>query len=48
MYKVHLRDRLQILPLILSEFKCINQFLLPLKSLENHTFSDDFRRNTSH
>ena len=32
-----IRDCLQILFLILSEFKQINYFLVPLKSSENHS-----------
>ena len=35
-------DCLQILVPISSEFKRINELLLPLKSLENLRFSDDF------
>ena len=41
------RDRLQGLLLILSKFKQTNYLLFPLKSSENHTFSDDFRENRS-
>ena len=37
----------QISLLILSEFMRIHQLLLPLKSLKNHWFSDDFRGNTT-
>ena len=40
-------DRLQISLLILSEFKYINELLLPLKSLKNLQFSDDFMGNRS-
>ena len=39
-----IRD-LQILVLMLCEFKRINYLLFPLKSSENHRFSDDFRGN---
>ena len=42
-----IRDRLQISLLILSEFKYINELLLPLKSLKNLQFSDDFMGNRS-
>ena len=44
-YIFFIRDCLQIYPLILHEFKQINQVLFLLKSLENPWFSDDFRRN---
>ena len=37
-----LKDCLQILLLILSEFKRINELLFLLKSSENHKFYDDF------
>ena len=39
------RDRLQISLLILSEFKRVNQILLPVKSSENRRFSDHFMGN---
>ena len=39
------RDRLQILFLILDEFKRINEVSIPLKSSKNQGFSDDFRKN---
>ena len=38
-------DHLQISLLTLSEFNRISERIVPLKSLENHWFSDDFRRN---
>ena len=41
------RDRLQISLLILSEFEQINKLLFPLKSSENHSFSDDLKGNRS-
>ena len=40
-WKTEIRDPLQISLLILSEFKRINQILIPLKSSENLWFSDD-------
>ena len=40
-----IRDRLQISLLTMSEFKCINWLLIPLKSSENLSFSDHFRGN---
>ena len=42
---VTLRDRCQILPLILNELKHINEVPFLLKSSENRRFSDDFRWN---
>ena len=42
-----LRDRLQILPLMLSEFKGTDLLLFSLKSSENLRFSGDFRMNRS-
>ena len=42
-----IRDRHQILRQILSQSKRIDQLLFPLKSSENHGFSDDFRGNRS-
>ena len=38
-----IKDRFQIMLLILSEFKQINELLSPLKSSENLWFSSDFR-----
>ena len=38
-------NRLQISFIILSVFKQINQLLFPLKSSDNHRFSDDLRGN---
>ena len=43
----HLRDHLQILRLMLNEFKQINLLMFPLKSSENLRFSDDLRGNRS-
>ena len=43
-----LRDRRQISLPISSEFKRTYQLFLPLKSPENHKFSDDFTRNRSY
>ena len=40
-------NRLQILPLILNEFKRLNSLLFPLKSSENLQFSNNFRGNRS-
>ena len=42
-----LKDRLQILLPILSEFQRINQLTFSLKLSENHRFSDDFMGNSS-
>ena len=39
------RDLVQISPLILSEFKQINELLFPLKPSENQWFSDNIREN---
>ena len=39
------RDRSEILPLMLSKFKRINQLLLPLKSLENRRFQEEYVGN---
>ena len=36
-----------MLPLIVGKVKKIIQLLFPLKSPENHRFSDDFRGNRS-
>ena len=44
---MNFRDPLQILPLILSEFKRINLLLFPQKSSESPVFSDNFRGNKS-
>ena len=41
-------DRGQIAPLILREFKQINEILSPLKSSENNRFPDEFRGNESY
>lgn len=42
-----LKDRLQILLPILSEFQRINQLTFSLKLSENHRSSDDFMGNSS-
>ena len=42
---IELRDLLQILLIILSQSKQINQLLFPLKLSENYRLSDDFRGN---
>ena len=44
---VSVRDHPPILLLILSESLQVNVLLSPLKSSENHMFSDDFRESRS-
>ena len=39
--------KLALKGLILSKFRLIEQLPFPLKSSENHNFSDDFRKNRS-
>ena len=38
-------NRLQVSPLMVGEFKQINEHLFPLKSTENRMFRNDFKGN---